>query len=506
MTPSCRADEKRTDEETPASPKRSMVEQLELLAPTLHRSRFLRSLHIFGLTIFVPPLIAIWPFTIFKVIEALNSKVSLNKWYGGLFFLGIFLLCLTFWYYLKLASFIRTYSVLLRGRAHRRSLKTWSKSSSSVESYTLNGIQTALRRRVSSKPADKAFALCGVLEALGSKTSEPNYNRPLGHIYRLFLADIITWNSLFVAAIVDAGDRPASGAPTWVPDWGTPGPSQWLSSRYMIANELCYGSSDAVISGRKLRLKARLVGSVGARAGSDHQAKDTEASTLCNLVVWINHVRRHVTRREPPYDHPEIFLYAVIRGLAPRREEPLRWEPVANGLNGPLSKTIRELQLRKELWEHPYNFSTSREDFESFCKFYDAFSSAFVDFAPGSGGMALEVGDLENMLDRLRHTEGCLDYLNGITNQLAIDKRCLFVLSNQMVGSGPTDMQDGDEVALLGGVPTPMVLRRTWSLSEQETFTVIGAALVHGIMHAEDFRNLGHGFSWQTRVTDVTLV
>lgn len=49
----------------------------------------------------------------------------------------------------------------------------------------------------------------------------------------------------------------------------------------------------------------------------------------------------------------------------------------------------------------------------------------------------------------------------------------------------PLGMQNDNEIFLLYGVPVPMVLRRS---REEGEFTVIGAALVHGLMHGEGFK------------------
>lgn len=53
-----------------------------------------------------------------------------------------------------------------------------------------------------------------------------------------------------------------------------------------------------------------------------------------------------------------------------------------------------------------------------------------------------------------------------------------------MVGTGPLEMRTGDRVFLLDGVPVPMVLRPS---AGEDTFRVLGAALVHGAMHGEQF-------------------
>ena len=95
--------------------------------------------------------------------------------------------------------------------------------------------------------------------------------------------------------------------------------------------------------------------------------------------------------------------------------------------------------------------------------------------------------------------DGAKDLLHDLAIQIQMDKRCLFVLSNGLVGTGPPSIRKDDEVFLLQGVQVPMVLRRNRVLSEgiAETYTIVGAVLVHGLMN-DDYISQGsvsHGSS-----------
>jgi hypothetical protein len=62
--------------------------------------------------------------------------------------------------------------------------------------------------------------------------------------------------------------------------------------------------------------------------------------------------------------------------------------------------------------------------------------------------------------------------------------RRVFMTSTGFVGVGPLDMQPGDEVCILLGGKVPYLLRPQGN----ESYTLVGEAYVHGIMHGELFK------------------
>jgi hypothetical protein len=47
------------------------------------------------------------------------------------------------------------------------------------------------------------------------------------------------------------------------------------------------------------------------------------------------------------------------------------------------------------------------------------------------------------------------------------------------------ELQADDEIFLIKGVPTPMALRRATDSEQENTYTVVGAVLIHGFMAGE---------------------
>ena len=89
------------------------------------------------------------------------------------------------------------------------------------------------------------------------------------------------------------------------------------------------------------------------------------------------------------------------------------------------------------------------------------------------------------MADVVADRYHALSALKRIAVRIPKQRRCLFTLSGGHLGTGPEEMREGDQVFRIAGIPTPMVLR---SVEDQgDTYKVVGAALVHGVMHGEVF-------------------
>ena len=64
-------------------------------------------------------------------------------------------------------------------------------------------------------------------------------------------------------------------------------------------------------------------------------------------------------------------------------------------------------------------------------------------------------------------------------------RRVFLTTDNQLLGQGPEDIQAGDQVYVLQGALTPVILRKTSQDTAQKTFRLVGEAYVHGYMHGK---------------------
>jgi hypothetical protein len=82
-------------------------------------------------------------------------------------------------------------------------------------------------------------------------------------------------------------------------------------------------------------------------------------------------------------------------------------------------------------------------------------------------------------------------YMLKVIKSVSIEKRCLFSMDNGFIGTGMDNLQCGDKICILEGLPVPMVLR---PLGGKHRHTVISPVLVHGLMYREAFGKL-NGFT-----------
>jgi len=362
---------------------------------------------------------------------------------------------------------------ILVGYPHSELLQHSQERLPDREMQALVAIRVALLERVSSIPHDRSFALSAVLASFGMAFSVPDYTQQLGEAYLDLLENLIAWKPCAIALLVDGGSSRLTDTPTWVPHWGTPRPAPWLVSRYQMGTSMSLMSSvteieplicSFSITGSRLSISGTKHGTVsfqttlGSTTGGAAGAASSCPPSVADAITWLNRLREScsqpcvgLARRKDEL----AAVFCVLRGLTPARKNP---DSVAT----PWLRGFR------------YDFFDQRESFERFRTFY--MKCLRVGQTPESAweGMGMD--------ESAGHRKYFLDMLKSV----ASDGRCLLVLENGLAGSGPLDIRCGDEVFLLRGVPAPMVLRPTG----EGTYTVVGAALVHGLMHGE---GLSHG-------------
>jgi hypothetical protein len=98
-----------------------------------------------------------------------------------------------------------------------------------------------------------------------------------------------------------------------------------------------------------------------------------------------------------------------------------------------------------------------------------------------------EITAFEEVATFLLQNEEAFPAWMRIVNGIVEDGRCLFTLSTGFAGSGPLDLGEDDSVYRFDGVPAPIVLHPTADRDQRAAFRIVGACLVHGLMHGEEF-------------------
>jgi len=193
---------------------------------------------------------------------------------------------------------------------------------------------------------------------------------------------------------------------------------------------------------------------------------------LYAFLLWVDAIKAHSS-----LDPFQSVVFAVLEGLAPERGPTTR--EVRSTPESGDEDTVEVLPL----WLGPYDYSSRKQDFLDCCELLDILGA---DIPPGAkvGATLIDV-QLENLLEKVKTKKQAFKYFTKACDRMSADRRGLFVLSSGMVGTGPLDMREGDEVFLLAGVPAPMVLRL---VEGGNAFRVVGSALVHGMMRGEIFQ------------------
>lgn len=359
----------------------------------------------------------------------------------------------------------------------RRTLGSGNQRDIDIESVVL-----FLRHRTATKGSDLFNAIHGLLRSMGiPRLSDPDFGMNLGDTYRHLFCDLVRWEPGFIILLLDAGDDPELdgyemyGTPSWVPDWSKlPENSTKSMDWYFFFNIREHQKLNATpgvcpragfsSSSTQLNVLGIIPGRISfiinkfEALDEDHISRagvDTAAHYLfpavSKLVNWIEDIsNRGGERRNDIRKRTYLILtesYCDLRDL----EKPAQSSsPLAN-LKKRLGKFDPLYQILCEV--HTSNSSYQRGKKERI---------------RAAAKKITKDKDLRNLLIE-------------IVNFLARDRFRLFVMRDGTFGRAIKGSATGDRLALIAGVPAPLVLRprspgrRDWYDSKYE---VVGAAFV----------------------------
>jgi hypothetical protein len=206
---------------------------------------------------------------------------------------------------------------------------------------------------------------------------------------------------------------------------------------------------------------------------------DQLVSAMHALLLWWAHVRKQAPSKDPN-DRPLSSFFAVLDGMSPKRGPTGVWHEGGRDENG---NTYSGHWEEGPLVQGLYDFSSRESAFENW-RVLHGMLEPHIPMWTDTSAEHLST-HVPRVLAAVKANERANQYLVRLHNKLVKDKRCPFVLSTGLIGTGPPEMRVDDEIYLLSGVPVPMALRPE---STSSTFRVVGAVLVHGLMHAENFK------------------
>ena len=323
--------------------------------------------------------------------------------------------------------------------------------SMSGEDPVIRGIKTrqpsfdfvlAMRERQATIPQDRSFALYGILQKLGVSLSQPDYTNDKTVVFRELFCSLVAWDVSLVRLLADAG-RLGADTPTWVPGFNSTG--AWVDGSYL--------------NGTNPESATR--GSTPAAAFPD------DGRTLVVQGTVIDTVAYHTKEMKEPLDDKDACLShnltVFIGWLAMARRDVILPEGF-----GTLADAVY------------YVLGSPGADFKRLYQLIGRVTAGKI-----SG---LETpGAVERLLTDLKlpeHKNALVDF-EYCCSKLA-NRRILFISSKGYLGSGSEGIAVGDSVALVAGVPLPLILRAAGD--GKIASTVVGPAIVAGIANGEAWR------------------
>ncbi|KAK4221942.1 heterokaryon incompatibility protein-domain-containing protein [Podospora fimiseda] len=364
---------------------------------------------------------------------------------------------------------------------------------------TLDGIRTGLRERNATMPQDKTISISGMLTTVGATPSAPNYKTSVEETYRTFVQDLVKWLPAAMYILMDAGGE-QNYTTSWLPDWTTPRPSAWLTSKYKFgmkttATALHKNPHFQILPSGALEVKGGKIGRVVALTEatafssteglSDEQLESVNESNIAAYLKWHQIVK---SKLMIPQQRHERWTVEALQATADRFDRQAFHFVALEGM-------VRSVKLREYEWPCT---EIQRRRWSRLLRVLEAYS---VDHVPDDGF------SVKSLMGEIRYPE---TDLFEMIERLVRDKRNLFMMESEpgsrvnagtkWFGSGPLGMMEGDEIFVLRGIPTPMALRRIKTgESEGSESTVmhkvIGAVLVDGWMvdtdHEYDYETFG---------------
>ncbi|KAI2464132.1 heterokaryon incompatibility protein-domain-containing protein [Annulohypoxylon bovei var. microspora] len=347
-------------------------------------------------------------------------------------------------------------------------------SDARVTHTLVEGIVQTLRQRQATNPKDRVFALYGVLERSGlSSLPRPDYETPQGRIYHEFFRHLMKWQKSSMTLLLDAGKRLRDNpdmrdAPSWVPDWSDPLPEPTISANFFLGGRdrrfnATLGVEESVRFARnpnELIVRGHWSGSItyvtevfrevdSRLTGSDLlQYLAAPGGPIASLAGWLC-VVAHTSR---PL-RPRVSAFQAGGGTYTAR-------------TGQRSARTKELAPGDDADLFDAYFALTRQTaahgggglFCAVARVLDVFIWATARFGVED---SCSVDALLGTARELGRDADVLATFVALVDDLARNERRLLLASENVVGCGSKGAAVGDRLALVAGLPAPLVLRPT---------------------------------------------
>ncbi|KAI0145513.1 hypothetical protein GGR57DRAFT_300637 [Xylariaceae sp. FL1272] len=360
---------------------------------------------------------------------------------------------------------------------------------------TADGILQTLTSRKASNPRDRSYGLYGVLGNGGVHLSSPDYKKSEGQTYNELFVDLLRWNPQAFPLLVNAGESlVVHDGPSWVPGWDSlpDEPIMPLQARQPYTMHRCAIHADDATRGSQpdfelpnnnqtLRILGHLKDHVTFCTGTFQEIctpvpdNKTLRSHIMAILSWIGEVTKttlavhysdSIERQEYIRNNYETGMetntYTEVSTMSPNQSLPCILYFLLKRTSA-ASYTDQQFRRLREVFniltpEHTSQYGTTNERLS-----------------------------VDQISDKISQDESLFKTFVEIINNLAKKTRRLFVTSEGFLGCASTRIVVGDMLALVSGLPAPLVLRpkvtgQDWYSTE---YTVMSPAFVLGWMQGE---------------------
>lgn len=362
----------------------------------------------------------------------------------------------------------------------------------------IEGIMATLRQRKAKLDQDKSYALYGILQNLGLELSEVGYRKPQGCVYHDLMIDLLHWHPWSLLALMDAGRdddderlTPAEGELSWVPDWSNIPPKPTIPTHYLLQPQRkVFEMPESFIPWFRLDSGNRKL--VISGSSESEVIYCTDRFPLIDYQVV--HSSMHADHGEIPNSlHQDIETFASWVQIVQltSRELCLRESYTSTDTRGPhwywwngfVSNSVMSTQECDVIDIHLVINRASRvfkhdEGLGKLEKIIHMFRTTAAKCSRTDAGPR---PSFETILSRnLIVEEQLMVHFIELVNDLSINRRRLFVTSDNRLGCVSYGMAAGNKVLYADYLPMPLILRRAnlENGSDKEEYRVMCAAFV----------------------------
>lgn len=313
------------------------------------------------------------------------------------------------------------------------------------------GIIQSLRNRRVTEPKDRAYALYGILLALGARLARPDYTKSVKRIFRELFIDLLRWRPTALVLPLDTGMKYYSEEPGWVPQWDI-SPNLWIPQDLMfqatVGDASQWGSPSFEIKGQSLNVWAYSLGTikhvfpVPRRRYSRGTSFNFDQEYLVETITWLRSILDTINLRK-------VFLSINTR----------------SDLLGILTKRVAPFM----------NFG------KDFIPAFEAWARILFNCTYGEWGICrwaawhlAKSSDSWYCDQRIRTSEA--GKFQGALQMQGGDRQAIFVTDAGDLCIGPHDTGLDDLLYHVSGIPLPFVLQPAHNTSR--AFRIVGPTML----------------------------